>query len=190
MAGDLGAGDAQVHAKADAVLDFWFALPTERQFARDAALDREIAERFASMREEVVATRAAAWRNRPDTLLAAIVLVDQLSRNLHRGSAEAFAHDDLAVELTLLAIERGWEERYSVDQRAFLYLPLEHAEDLPLQRVSVAKFEALGNEHYLSYAREHAAVIERFGRFPSRNAALGRETTDDEQGWLDEGGGW
>lgn len=190
MAGDLGAGGSQVHEKAREVLDFWFDLSTERQFAKDEALDREIDERFGGMRVAVVRTRAADWRGEPDALLAAIILVDQFSRNLFRGDAEAFAHDDLAAELTLLAIERGWDDRYAPERRAFLYMPLMHAEEAGLQRLSVAKFAALGREHNLAFARDHAEVFERFGRFPSRNAALGRETTAEEQAWLDAGGGW
>lgn len=190
MTGDLVSDDAQVHEKARSVLDFWFGLPPERHFAKDAALDDEIARRFVSLRGEVVAAGAAGWRDHPDTLLAAIILIDQFSRNLFRGEAEAFAHDDLAVALTLHAIDMGWEGRYPPERRVFLYMPLMHAEDGPLQKLSVEKFAALGIESNLSFARDHAAVIERFGRFPSRNAALGRESSAEERDWVAAGGGW
>ena len=94
-----------------AVLDFWFGLTGERQFAKDDALDRTIAERFGAMRDGVLRARAEGWRDDPDALLAAIILLDQFSRNLHRGSAEAYAADGLALELTRRAIGNGWEDR-------------------------------------------------------------------------------
>ena len=190
MTGDLVRDGVQVHENAGAVLDFWFALPLERQFAKDDALDREIARRFGAMRAEVVRTGAASWRDDPDTLLAAIILIDQFSRNLFRDSAEALANDPLATSLTLLAIERGWEPRYAPEERVFLYMPLMHAEDLPLQSLCIEKFEAEGVEEHVRYARDHAEVIRRFGRFPSRYAALGRETRPDEREWLTTHEGW
>lgn len=192
MGGDLGTRDALVHDAAalsieDAareVLDFWFALPMERQFASDAALDAEINQRFGALRDTVFAQRAAGWRDGPDELLAAIVLLDQFSRNIHRDSPRAYEADDLAVELTLLAIERGWEERYAEEERAFLYMPLMHAEDLPLQHLCVEKFAGMGGPN-VPFAIGHRDVIERFGRFPTRNAALGRKTTAEEQAFLE-----
>jgi uncharacterized protein (DUF924 family) len=189
MTGDLGGDGVQVEARA--VLDFWFGLTRDQHFARDDALDREIATRFGALREAVLADGAAAWRDGPDTLLAAIIVLDQFSRNLHRGSAEAFAADDLAVTLTLHAIDRGWEDRYARDRRVFLYLPLMHAEDGPLQALSVARYETLGEAENLHFARAHRDAIARFGRFPGRNAALGRATTAEEQAWLKANdGGW
>lgn len=188
MAGDLGTDDVQVHARE--VLDFWFGLPPEKHFARDDALDREIADRFGPLRHRVLATEAAGWRDEPDALLAAVILLDQFSRNLHRGSAQAFAADPLARVLVDEAIGHGWEDRYPPEHRAFLYLPLMHAEDDALQALSVQMYEALGLEENLRFAREHQDVVARFGRFPNRNAALGRTTTRDEQAWLDAGGGW
>jgi uncharacterized protein (DUF924 family) len=183
MAGDLGTQDALVHDAAAEVLDFWFALPMARQFARDAALDGEIARRFGDLRDKVFAEQAEGWRSGPDELLAAIVLLDQFSRNIHRDSPSAYEADDLAVELTLLAIERGWEERYAEEERAFLYMPLMHAEDLPLQTLCVEKFAAMPGPN-LDFAIGHRDVIERFGRFPTRNAALDRETSPEERAFL------
>lgn len=175
---------AEVHEKAEEVLAFWFALDGEKQFAKDAALDAEIAARFGGLRDDVLMTGAAAWRDDPDALLAAIVLIDQFSRNIHRGTAEAFAGNGLAQDLAELAIDLGWDITYPADQRAFVYMPLMHAEDERLQALSVAKFEALGNADNLAFARDHAEVIERYGRFPSRNAALGRLSTPDEKDYL------
>ena len=188
MAGDLGTDGVQVHAAE--VLDFWFGLPPEKRFAKDDALDREIAERFGILRDRVLATEAAGWRDDPDALLAAIVLLDQFSRNLHRCAAQAFAADPLARALVDQAIARGWERRYPPDRRVFLYMPLMHAEDPALQALSVEAYEALGLKENARFARDHRDVIARFGRFPGRNAALGRTSTAEEQAWLDEGGGW
>ena len=185
MRGDLGAEHAIVHDAAQEVLDFWFALPMEKQFAKDAALDQEIAERFGALRDKVYRTAAADWRDGPDQLLAAIVLLDQFSRNIYRDSPRAYEADALALTLCHLAIECGWEARYAPEERAFLYMPFMHAEDIALQRLSVAKFSELGGDN-LSYAIGHLEIIARFGRFPTRNAVLGRETTPQECAYLDD----
>jgi uncharacterized protein (DUF924 family) len=190
MGGDLGVGRIEVHARA--VLGFWFGeVSPEKHFVRDAALDSEIARRFGAMRDDVLANDAAGWRGDPDTILAAIILLDQFSRNIHRDTPRAFAADPLALALTREAIARGWDAAIESDRRAFLYMPLMHAEDPTAQRESIACFTQLRNEENLAYAREHAEVIERFGRFPSRNAALGRPSTPEELAWLSQpGAGW
>ena len=193
MRGDLGAGASEVHEKASAVLSFWFGeVPAKQRFAADPALDQEITARFGAMRDAVLATGAQGWRDDPETLLAAIILLDQFSRNMHRGTAAAFTGDALSLDLTREAIERGWDERLDPDeQRAFLYMPLMHAEDPAAQQLSVACFEQLGNAENLAYAHEHADVIVRFGRFPSRNEALGRKSTPAEKAYLSQpGAGW
>ncbi|SEM44611.1 Uncharacterized conserved protein, DUF924 family [Sphingomonas gellani] len=173
------------------VLGFWFGLPADRHFAKDDALDAEIRARFAGMRDRVLADKAEGWRDDPDTLLAAIILLDQFSRNIHRGSAEAFRGDDLAASLTLLAIDRGWEERFPPERRVFLLMPLMHAEDAGLQALSVNRFEALDRPENTRFAHDHADVFRRFGRFPGRNAALGRHSTPEEEAYLAEpGAGW
>jgi uncharacterized protein (DUF924 family) len=190
MGGDLGAGQGEVHARA--VLDFWFGeVPPEKRFARDAALDAEIGRRFGAMRDEVVATDAAGWLSDPDTMLAAIILLDQFSRNIHRDTAQAFAADSLALRLTHEAIAHRWDDAIDAERRAFLYMPLMHAEDRAVQQESIVRFTRLGNEENLAFAHEHAAVIDRFGRFASRNAALGRASTPEELAWLSQpGAGW
>jgi uncharacterized protein (DUF924 family) len=167
------------------VLRFWFEdTPADKWFVQDAALDDAIRARFADLRDRVVAGRAGVWRDDPDHLLAAIILIDQFSRNLFRGGPDAFAADDLGLELTRHAIARGWEAVYPPERRAFLYLPMMHAEDPGVQAESVRKFQELGNPYNLKFAVEHADVIERFGRFPTRNEALGRRTTDEEAEFL------
>jgi uncharacterized protein (DUF924 family) len=183
MAGDLGVAGGEVHAQA--VLDFWFwEVSPDKRFARDDALDRTIAARFGPMRDAVLVSRADGWRDDPDAILAAIILLDQFSRNIHRGKDEAFAGDRLALALARLAIAMGWDASLDPERRAFLYMPLMHAEDSRSQELSLACFGTLGSPEDLQYAREHADVIAQFGRFPSRNAALRRRSTPEEQAWL------
>lgn len=189
MAGDLVAAEAQVHDATRSVLRFWFEeLTPDQHFTRSITLDEAIAERFGALRDAVKETAAGGWRREPDSLLAAIVLLDQFSRNIHRDAAEAFAADPIARELALFGIVSGFEGAFPPDRRCFLYMPLMHAEDRALQRLSVEKFAALGNDLQLEFARDHAAVIERFGRFPSRNAALGRRSTALEKEYLSQPG--
>jgi uncharacterized protein (DUF924 family) len=192
LASDLGTAAAEVHAKAEEVLAFWFeTLTREQWFAKSDALDRTIEERFEVLRVDLFESGAAGWRDDPRTLLAAVILLDQFSRNVHRDTPDAFAADPLAQELASLAVERGWDREMTPEQRQFLYLPFEHAEDRELQVVSLSCYEALGEEEALDYARQHAEVIARFGRYPSRNAALGRTSTPEEEEYLSRpGAGW
>lgn len=192
MADDLGARAGEVHAAAKTVLDFWFdEVPAAKHFAKDAALDRIIGERFGDLRDAVLESNAAGWRDDSDHLLAALLLLDQFSRNIHRDSPEAFAADDLSRALAKEAIDKGWDKRIAAERRAFLYMPLMHAEDRAAQRQSVVCFEDLGDPNNLKFARAHAALIDRFGRFPSRNAALGRFSTPEEKAYLSQpGAGW
>jgi uncharacterized protein (DUF924 family) len=192
MGDDLGTAASEVHAAARDVLAFWFGeTPETKWFAKDADLDRTIADRFSALRDAVLARGAEGWADDPETLLAAIILLDQFSRNIHRGSPQAFATDGLALDLTHRALARGWDEAMPPERRAFLYMPLMHAEDREEQRLSVECFTRLGNPDNLDFAHQHRVVIDRFGRFPSRNAALGRVSTDAEKAYLSQpGAGW
>lgn len=192
MGGDLGASTSEVHVAAERVLDFWFdELDPEKHFAKDDALDREIADRFGDLRDRVLATRAKRWQDGPAPLLAAIILLDQFSRNIHRDTPGAFEADGLAQELALLAIDQGWDRDLPNKPRQFLYMPLMHAEDAALQQLSIEKFGELNDAEVLKFAEAHKAVIDRFGRFPSRNAALGRPSTAEERDYLSQpGAGW
>ena len=172
---------------ARAVLAFWFGeVGRERWWIKDAELDAAIAARFGTLREAVLASRAQAWRDDPEILLAAIILCDQFSRNLHRGSCRAFDADTLARELTMLALERGWDAAMTVDQRQFLLMPLMHSEKLADQERALAEFAALGDSEIAHYAQLHHDQIARFGRFPGRNATLGRRTSEAEQAVIEE----
>lgn len=191
MDGHLGSGVGEVYEAAQDVLRFWFEeTPPERRFAVDPALDAEIRERFGAMRDDVLANDALGWRGEPDTMLAAIILLDQFSRNLYREDPRAYEADPLAESLTREAIDRGWVREVSPERAVFLLMPLMHAEHADAQALSVASFEALGIAENIDFARKHADVIARFGRFPSRNAALGRASTPDEVEFLKSGPGW
>jgi uncharacterized protein (DUF924 family) len=195
---------------AEQVVDFWFGRdedPEEvqgkraaRWFVRDDAFDAQVRIRFGSLVDAAISGELGAWNLSPRSWLALLILLDQFPRNLYRDSALAFSGDDKAQRTALAGIARGDDLAVPVRYRAFAYLPLEHAEDLPLQRRCIALFEALAASpeakpteaytRYLGYARRHYDVIQRFGRFPHRNRVLGRASTPDEQAYLDAGGGF
>lgn len=173
---------------AQAVLRFWFEeVGKERWFAKDETLDREIARRFGDMRKRVLATRAAGWRDSVETMMAAIILLDQFSRNMFRGSAKAFEADPLALELALESLSRGWSHTAPTDWGIFLLMPLMHSEEPSVQERSVEEFRRLGNPNNLEFALKHREQITRFGRFPGRNKALGRVSTSEERDALQAG---
>lgn len=185
-------GTAATRAEARRVLAFWFdELTPEQHFTKDDALDAAMRERFGDRRDAVLASGAEGWLADADSALAAVILLDQISRNIHRDTAEAFRADPLALFLCLEAIERGFHRALAPERRGFLYMPLMHAEDAGVQRFALARFAEPGLEHQAGFAREHAAVIFRFGRYPSRNAALGRTSTPAELEYLAQpGAGW
>ena len=184
---------------AEAVLAFWFAEESAaRWFAADAAFDAQIRTRFGAVAAAAAAGELDGWTRTPLGWLALLILLDQFSRNLHRNDAKAWAQDPKALALALAGIERGDDQALPPLQRVFAYLPLEHAEDPTVQQRSVALFEALcaesgpeqraAFEGFLDYARRHRDIIERFGRFPHRNALLGRSSTAQEAIYLAQPG--
>lgn len=188
MAGDLGAGGAEVH-EAAALLHYWFEeLDEERHWAKDPDLDAELGRRFGGLRARLLATGAAGWRERPDTLLAAVIALDQFSRNMFRNQAEAFAGDALALDLARHGLALSWDVLLPHNRRVFLYMPFEHSEDPVMQQRSLRLFAGIGDAEALRYAREHAEVIATYGRFPGRNAALGRTSTPEEEAYLSQPG--
>jgi uncharacterized protein (DUF924 family) len=189
MGDDLGARTGEVHAQAAAVLRFWFdELPPEKRFAKDDAVDAMCEARFGVVRNAILASGAAGWRDDADSLLAAIIALDQFSRNIHRNSPRAFEADGLALKLAREAIAKGWDTGMDAARRQFVYMPFEHAEDANVQAESVALFAAIGDRDGLEYARGHQALIEQFGRFPHRNKALGRTSTPEEETYLKQPG--
>ena len=164
------------------ILKFWFdEVGKKGWFSKSGDLDSDCAQRFGAVCEAVLASNAVALRDTPDQLLAAIILLDQFSRNIHRDNLRAFEGDALARELTYSGLERGWDERMTADQRQFLLMPLMHSEQIADQERSLAEFKRLGDEEALKFALMHHDQIKRFGRFPGRNQALGRVSTAEER---------
>jgi uncharacterized protein (DUF924 family) len=169
------------------VLAFWRAAGPDKWFTKDAAFDDAIRARFLATCE-AAAARALAWDDSAEGALALLIVLDQFPRNIFRGSARAFAADPLAREVATRAIARGFDSQVAVAERGFFYLPFEHSEALADQERCVALNRASGDADALKWAELHADIIRRFGRFPHRNAVLGRATTPDEQAFLDGGG--
>ena len=178
------------------VLAFWFGAPphTERGewFRKDAAFDAAIRERFGDALARGLAGAFGEWCGEPRGALARVVLLDQFTRNAFRDTPRAFAGDARALATADDAIRRGFDVSLDRYERWFLYIPYEHSEDLAMQRRALELFGALardeGLDGTLRYAKRHAEIIERFGRFPHRNAILGRESTPEEIAFLREPG--
>ena len=169
------------------IVSFWRAVGPDRWFEKDAALDEEIRRRFLSVHETAAGGKLAAWEQTAEGALALLILLDQFPRNMFRGQARAFATDPLARAVASRAILNGFDGAMT-GMRQFFYLPFEHSEDLADQKRGVALFKAVGDADGLKWAELHADIIRRFGRFPHRNAVLGRATTPEEQAFLDGGG--
>ena len=174
-------------AWADDVLTFWFdELTWNDWFAGGSHVDDRICERFSTLHAELSASIPEAALNDPRTALAAIIVFDQFSRNLFRGTARAFATDDQALTIAKRVLDDGLDHGMSKHEKLFLYLPLEHSEALSDGERCVSLFEALGDEAGLKAAIEHRDILARFGRYPHRNKALGRESTLQEVAFLAE----
>lgn len=168
-----------------AVLTFWFdVLAPEQLFTRDDTVDTQIAQRFGQLHSELARAVPADWIATPHSLLAAVIVLDQFSRNLFREDARAFAQDTTALTLADDAISRSWDKGLSAQEKQFLYMPLMHSEVLAHVERCTALMHTAGHAEGEAFARRHAAVISRFGRYPARNAALGRETTQEEKAFL------
>lgn len=170
------------------VLTFWEEAGAEKWFSKDAAFDAEIARRFRAAHDAAVQGALAGWEETCEGALALVILLDQFSRNLNRGSARTFAADAMALAIADRAIARGFDAQTPMPLRQFFYLPFMHSERLADQERSVALYRALGEADLLKFADDHADIIRRFGRFPHRNSLIGRATTPDEQAFLDAGG--
>jgi uncharacterized protein (DUF924 family) len=191
-------------ADAEQVLEFWFAdaaaVPAAiegRQrvwFAGGAAFDRSCSEGFSATMAAAASGALDHWTASPRGRLALIVLLDQFSRNIYRGTAAAFDQDARALAACREGIEQGHDRTLSLIERTIFYMPMEHAEDRDIQTLSIQHFEALAAEApeelralmraNAGYARQHRDIVERFGRFPHRNNVLGRESTADEEAYL------
>jgi uncharacterized protein (DUF924 family) len=189
VSADVGGGggaDAPPPTATD-VIAFWRAAGPSKWFRKNADFDRQITARFLATHEAAAAGRFSDWEATPEGALALLILLDQFPRNLFRGSARAFATDPLARALAERAIARGFDACVADAERVFFYLPFEHSENLADQERSLSLWRRSGGK-IDKYAQLHADIIRRFGRFPHRNAVLGRATTPEEQAFLDGGG--
>src|SRR5579885_1866309 len=174
----------QVHQ----VLDFWRAAGAQRWFTRDDAFDAECRARFLDAHYVAARREFEQWMDDASGALALMILLDQIPRNVFRNSAHAYATDPLARHYARRAIESAFDGQVEPALRTFFYLPFEHSENLADQERALALYRDMPGENADRWARIHYDIIRRFGRFPHRNAALGRETTPEEKAFLDAGG--
>ena len=191
--------------RAEEILDAWLgpgevpsAQTRERWWRKDPAFDAMLRERFGALLDEGARGELDGWARTPRGALALVVLLDQLSRNIHRSTPRAFAQDHAALGVAREALAHGRDAALPIHHRSWLYMPLMHAEDVEQQRECVRRFEQLaaaappaeraGFAEGADFARQHLAIVERFGRFPHRNAILGRETTPEEAAFLEQPG--
>ena len=179
------------------VLDFWFGAPRAdasvaidpRWFGKDPAFDAQIRDRFGGLIDDACAGRLVAWADAPDSALASLIVLDQFTRNAFRGTARAFAGDAMALQTARAVVASGADRSLTGVQRQFAYLPFEHAEDLSHQRTAVQLYQQLAADEparadLVVWAQKHLDIVARFGRFPHRNAALGRASTAEEAAFL------
>jgi uncharacterized protein (DUF924 family) len=162
------------------VLKYWFGLEPDRWWKENAEIDREVRRRFLKLWAEKRELPVAGFVDHPLSALAGVILFDQFPRNMFRGHAEQFATDPLALGIARAAVDRHLDQELNPQERGFLYMPFQHSEDIADQRRSQLLFTALGDDYLLGYAKKHHDVIARFGRFPHRNAILGRASRADE----------
>lgn len=172
------------------VLHFWFdEVGKAHWFAKTADVDEQVRARFLSLHKQLVADQRFG-ATAPRQLLAAVIVLDQFSRNLFRGTSRAFAADAIARRLSRTAISQRFDVAMTAEERLFLYLPFEHSEYREDQALSVKLFERLGNPEWTRFALEHKAIIDRFGRHPHRNAMLNRHSSADEVAFLQNPTEW
>lgn len=173
------------HETPTAILDFWFKETTPRQWwSKSEDFDRLIAARFGGLLDAAQRGELYGWRETPAGRLAEIVVLDQFSRNIHRDRPQAFANDALALALAQTAISLKADLELDFTQRAFLYMPYMHSESPMIHALAVSLFSQDGMEENLGFELRHKAIIDRFGRYPHRNAILGRPSTPEEIDFL------
>jgi len=172
-----------------AILDFWFKEITPAQMWKvDPAFDRLIADRFGDIHEQATRAELFAWRATPHGRLAEIIALDQFSRNIHRGTRRAFEADTLALALAQEAVSNKVDDELTQTERTFLYMPYMHSESKQIHAVAETLFKAKTAEGNYNFELRHKAIIDRFGRYPHRNAILGRASTTEELVFLTEPG--
>ena len=171
------------------ILTFWFEeLTPGQRFAKDAALDNTIRSRFGNVLQAATRCELFAWRGSPEGRLAEIVVLDQFSRNVYRNSPCAFAQDAQALVLAQELVASGQDRSLLLAQRSFAYMPYMHSESVLMHAQAVALFRQPGMEETLRFELQHQAIIDRFGRYPHRNALLGRTSSAQELAFLSEPG--
>ncbi len=171
------------------ILDFWYGEPARgKWFAKDEAFDALIRERFLISYEQAIKHKLKPWEETADGMLALIILLDQFPRNMFRDTPRMFESDEYACLLVYKAIENRWDEAMNVDKRRFLYMPLMHSERLADQEYAVTLFTRNVDEYSAEFARKHMEIIKEYGRFPHRNAVMGRTNTAREEAFLKQPG--
>ena len=171
------------------VLEFWFKeIQPEQQWRVDPGLDDAIRQRFGELHRAANLGELWSWRSQARGRLAEIIVLDQFSRNMHRGTREAFASDAMALALAQEAVAGGHDAVIPAEQRVFLYMPFEHSESKLVHIEAMRLFGSLGLPYYLDYELRHKAIIDRFGRYPHRNDVLGRTSTPEELAFLEQPG--
>ena len=175
--------------KPQPILHFWFTeLTPKHHFAKDAALDETIRTRFGATLEAAARCELFTWRATPEGRLAEVLVLDQFSRNVYRDTARAFAQDALALALAQELVASGQDRSLPLAQRSFAYMPYMHSESALVHAQAVALFALPGMEDTLRFELMHQSIIDRFGRYPHRNAILGRESRPEELSFLSEPG--
>jgi uncharacterized protein (DUF924 family) len=172
----------------EGVLHFWREAGPSRWYTKDAVFDEEVRERFAVAHEAAARGALTAWQDTPEHALALVIVLDQFPRNIFRNDLRAYATDGAARAVARRAINRGFDKKVPAIDRRFFYLPFMHSEAPDDQERCIALCREADDDEGVRYAELHADIIRRFGRFPHRNAVLGRRTTPDEQAFLDGGG--
>lgn len=173
---------------AETIVQFWREAGPKAWFNKSDLFDAALRARFEAMHHDAARGELAAWEDSAEGALALLLLLDQFPRNMYRGSAHAFATDGLARQIATRAVDRGFDRIAPADMRAFFYLPFEHSERAEDQARSCALFVTAEDENNIKWARLHAEIIAKYGRFPHRNEALGRESTAEELAFLQSGG--
>jgi uncharacterized protein (DUF924 family) len=183
---DAGAGMTMEYShRWDQVLHFWFEEITQQQWWKvDPAFDQLIVERFSTLHEQANRCELFEWRREPQGRLAEVIVLDQFSRNMYRGDPRAFASDPLALALAQEAVAVGADTALTQEQRSFLYMPYMHSESRVIHTAADVLFNAHTSESRHDFELRHKAIIDRFDRYPHRNAILGRESTDAELEFL------
>ena len=171
------------------ILKFWFEeLEPKQRWVKDLELDQLIIARFSEIHDRASRCELSGWRKDASGRLAEIIVLDQFSRNMFRGSPLSFAYDALALALSQETISSGVDQRLTAVERNFIYMPFMHSESLQIHEDAVELFRSNGQQGNFDYELKHKAIIERFGRYPHRNKVLGRESTDDEIDFLQQSG--